>query len=84
MEHAGLIEVGLIFGLVIALCLWELWSLHRDRRASRREQSGRPARNAPARPDVPTPPALQPHKPREVSCPTPTQARRPATRAPNA
>lgn len=37
MENAGLIEMGLIFGLVIALGLRELWALRRDRRAAERK-----------------------------------------------
>lgn len=37
MENAGLIEVGLIFGLVIAFGLRELWVLRRDRRAAERK-----------------------------------------------
>lgn len=37
MEYAGLIEVGLIFGLVIAFALRELWVLRRDKRAAERK-----------------------------------------------
>lgn len=32
MESYGLIEMGLVFGTVLALGLWELWSLRRDKR----------------------------------------------------
>lgn len=42
MENAGLIEMALVFSFAVGLCLWELWTLRRDkRRAAEREANAR-------------------------------------------
>lgn len=42
MENAGLVEVALAFGVAIAIGLWQLWTLRRDkRRAAARDAARR-------------------------------------------
>ena len=35
----GLVEMAFSFGLVIAFCVWQLWSIEKARKRLRREQS---------------------------------------------
>lgn len=46
-ENYGLIELGLVFGGLLAFLLWELWTLRRDKRrrdAARKDQKPPTAR----------------------------------------
>ena len=41
MDSAGLIELGLVFGVALAIGGWELWTLRRDRRRAAARDAAR-------------------------------------------
>jgi hypothetical protein len=51
MENAGLIEMTLVFSFAVALCLWELWTLRRDRRRAEAREAQRRAGSSGRSPD---------------------------------
>lgn len=48
---AGLIEVVLVFGVVLAWAFWELWALRRDKRRDAEAASARSAAERPGHPE---------------------------------
>jgi hypothetical protein len=38
-EYFGVVEMAFSFGLIIILCVWQLWSLEKARKRLRDEQS---------------------------------------------